>query len=1069
IPALTRAKDYTGAIDQYIALISAYPEDSALNNEAALYALRYNEKQQYIGFLQTTTKASPRDSRFFIDLAEAQQVFADLPAAIDAYTHAIAIRKDRTDIYTAKATLEETLQRFDDAVADYQRLYQLTYKDPQWMIAIAHVRARQNRATDAADALKTAYLSGTKQAPDDFFHVASQLEQWNFLDDAARFAEQGRAAAGDHFLAADIPGVSNDDASTYARILVRQRHTEPLLATLHTAAADALVSSSSPSIIAAQVQSKVIAAVTDSNWREQAALNHRNLTNAGLSRTLIAAGTTVDKFFTPEERATYAAQLDQQRTGASLQQVEEAWIPAAHAAGLAEKEAAWRKEVMLSASKSIDEQSGAYTGLQSSRLRFTELTQTLEAFLKLHPKLADSTLSAEASAFRSAGDIASETRVLRTITTRNAGDSTFRTRYLDLLLHHDPAALVTTSGNRNESLADAAANLAMAKAAPAVAFAAVTARGKALPAVWAPATTGLATLFFADTTGKGDTALRTVLASDATIADRLATKPDTSKQLTGELWFYYAGRDGQLRLLAPATRDSAEDLIAADLEYAPGAANYEALAQTYTEAGNAPAALVELDHVLELDPHSADTQDARAVILWNAGRKDEALASWRDALASLRVIEDRSSAPETFWSGFARIARHIHEHGLLAQTKPAMDDVLRTYLKRNGNYRSRELLQAAFTAAPTPSEGADWMISLASAAIDPLAVLTGIDNAVWLPSSARETILLSEIQLARAKPSTEESPYQYVSMAQESLYKLYAARGEYTRALALYRASSTEKERMGNGMLLREVVLAAHAGQLDPLLTGLRSQPDTEYTISDLQAAAKELSATNRWSDARAVLELIFDRGLSTHTLKPTDYLALADARLHTGDLPGAVDILNSLAKDSGDTYANLDSAASLLEKNAHSAEAIPFLSTLASSVPWDLTYAIRLAEAQQHAKQAKPEAALGAVARNPLAPYALRVRAARDLHSPTTGLGSAELSLLASTTISPTSAQQPFFVTARVAAAAQSHDAKQQAALLREANAITPNNPEILLDLFHAEVRLNDAPASRTVLDLLL
>ena len=63
---------------------------------------------------------------------------------------------------------------------------------------------------------------------------------------------------------------------------------------------------------------------------------------------------------------------------------------------------------------------------------------------------------------------------------------------------------------------------------------------------------------FADTSGKGDTALRTVLASDATIADRLATKPDTAKQLTGELWFYYAGfnvgHDDLWPIWAPAGR-----------------------------------------------------------------------------------------------------------------------------------------------------------------------------------------------------------------------------------------------------------------------------------------------------------------------------------------------------------------------------------------------------------------------------------------------------------------------------------------------------------------------------------
>jgi len=1069
IPALTRAKDYDGAVAQYIALISAYPEDSELNNEAALYALRYNDKQQYIGFLQATVKVSPRDSRFFIDLAEAQQIFADLPAAIDAYAHAIAIRKDRTDLYTAKASLEETLQRFDDAVADYQRLYQLTYKDPQWMVAIAHVRARQGRGADAADALKTAYLSGPNQSADDFFRVASQLEQWNFLGDAARFAEQGRAAAGDSFLAADGPGVGNDDASTYARILTRQRRTGPLLAILHTAAVDALVSSASPSIIAAQVQSQGIASVTDSNWREQAALNHRNRVITGLVRTLTAAGNTVDKFYTPEERATYAVQLDRQRTGANFQQITAIWIPAAHAAGLAEKEAAWRKEVMLSTYKYAGGQETEYTTLQTARMRFIELGQTLEVFLRLHPKLAPSTLSAAAEAYHSAGDTTSETRVLRALLTHDTGESIFRTRYFDLLLHHNTAALVTASGSLNDVLADAATNFTVAKATPAFALAAINARGKALPAVWTPATTGLATLFFADTTGKGDAAFRIALASDATIADRLATKPDTARQLTGELWFYYAGRDGQLRLLSPATRDSAEDLIAADLEYSANAASYKTLAQTYTEAGKAPAALAELGHVLELNPHSADTQDARALILWNAGRKDEAIASWRDALASLRIIEDRSAAPETFWTGFARIARHIHDKGIAAQFKPQMDDVLRVYIKRNGNYRSNELLHAAYISLPD----ADWIISLASAAVDPVAALQSIDSAAWLAPAAREIILLDEIQLARAAitpASTNSYDFhrQIMLTAQDSLVDLYAAQHQYARALALFRTYNAQLMNL-NGQRLREVVLAAHAGELDAVLANYRAQPDTEYTASDLSAAAKELAVDGRWKDARAVLEFTFDRALSAHTLKPTDYLALADGRLHTNDLAGAIALLNSLAQTSGDTYANLDSAASLMEKDSHPAEAIPFLTTLARSVPWDLTYTMRLAEAQQHARQSQPEAALAAVARNPIAPYALRIRAARDLNGPTTGLGSAELSLLASSTISPAAAPQPFFVAARVTAAAHSHDARQQAALLREANAITPNNPETLVDLFHAELRLNDAPASRAALDALL
>ena len=1041
IPALTRAKDYAGAIDQYIALLSAYPEDGALNNEAALYALRYDRKQQYLGFLQTTTKASPRDSRFCIDLAEAQQVFADLPAAIDAYAHAIAIRKDRTDLYTAKAALEETLQRFDDAVADYQRLYILSYKNPQWMVSTARVRARQGRSADAADALKTAYLGGPKHNPHDFFQVATQLEQWNFLDDAARFAEQGRVAAGAHFLTADTPGTDAGDPSVYARILTRQRHAPAALAALHDAAASA-------------------------KSDDQA--------NAAFSRALIAIGSAVDTFYTPEERAAYATLLDQQRVGASPKRLIDTWIPAAHAAGLAEKEAAWDKDVMFSGSDMASMQVSAYVELQRSRMAFPELGKTLEAFQKLYPKSGVEVLLPAADAYHSAGDTASEARVLRSGNFRDDSQANLRDRYLKLLLLHDSNALVAMAGNRVGTVADAATNLAIAKATPAVALAAINARGKSLPAVWTPATSGLANLFFSDTTGKGDAALRTVLASDATIAERLATKPNTRQQLTGELWFYYAGRDAQLRLLTPALHDSAEDLIAADLEYAPGAANYEALAQTYVEAGNTAAALVELDHVLELDAHSADTQDARALILWNAGRKDEALASWRAALGSLRVIEDRSAAPETFWSGFIRIAHRLHDRGLYAQTKPQMDDVLRIYLARNGNYRSNELLHAAFLAAPNPIEGAEWIISLASVSVDPLVVLQDLENSDWVSPGAHEALLLHEAQLAKAAIPAAATADDYsrtrLLEIQTKLITLYATQHQDARALALLH-SLEPAQRNTAALQQTEAVLMARSGQIDALLANYRSQPDAAPSADVLRAAAAELSADNRPQPGRALLEFAFDRSLSTHTLAPVDYLALAEARLHSHDLEGALTLLHSLAQVSGDTYANLDSAAALLEKNANFAEAIPFLTTLTRSVPWDPSYSVRLAEARQHTKDPAALATLTAVARNPLAAYALRTRAARDLSATGTAadLGSGELKLLASATVAPAASQQPYFVAARVAAAAQIPDAKQQAKLLRGAIAITPNTPQILLDLFHAEVQAGDALGSRATLGALL
>src|SRR6185437_1838720 len=54
IPALTRTKDYAGAVDQYIELINNFPEDSGLVTEAAFYSQRYQRQQQRVEYYAKT-------------------------------------------------------------------------------------------------------------------------------------------------------------------------------------------------------------------------------------------------------------------------------------------------------------------------------------------------------------------------------------------------------------------------------------------------------------------------------------------------------------------------------------------------------------------------------------------------------------------------------------------------------------------------------------------------------------------------------------------------------------------------------------------------------------------------------------------------------------------------------------------------------------------------------------------------------------------------------------------------------------------------------------------------------
>ncbi len=1073
IPALTRGGNYPAAVEQYIALISAYPEDGSLVDEAALYALRYDRQKQLLDFFGATNQASPRDSRFFIDLAEAQAVFGDPAAAIDAYARAIAIRKDRGDLYTAKAALEETLGRFDDAAADYSRLYQLSYKDPQWMIATARVRARQGRAAEAVTALEAAYLRGTQSLPRDYFRVASQLEAWNLLDEARRYAEQGAKAAGDDFLAGDSQAVGADDPATYARILTRLRQTTDALTTLRAGLAAADVAPS-PAEVVDQVWSQGVAAVTEAEWRRQRVDQRRQQAGSRFSAALEAMSTAVDLYYPPEEKAVYASTLTHQRQGASSQDLAERWIPAAHTGGLAALEAGWRKELLLQASAGIEPQAQPYSALERARLLFTELGQTFETLLRRLPASSparpDAVQQAD-EAYRASGDFRAEIRVLRPENRKN-GDI-LRDRYLDLLLHHDPAALVAFAGAANESLADQAANVALAGGSPSVALAAIKARGQALAPVWGSSYSALAGLYLRDTGAGTGAAFEQALRLEATVGDRVGARPDLNGQLTGATWFYDAARYGQWRTLTPSA--DAEEVLAADLEGSAVARNYVTLADTYAEAGNTPAALAELDHALELDPGSAAIYDAKAVLLCRAGRKPEAVSAWQAALSALRAQEDRGHPDESFWTMFRQIARRVKDRGLFAQLKPQMDNVLRIYIRRNGNYRSTELLQAAYESAPDPAAGMDWLLSLATAASDPFYVFRDLDSVPWLPPAAKETLLLQELQLIRNTPSDSNNSQAEdwrLQASESALLNLYLQQEQNAQAQALL-DSLTPAQRAMPEFAAAAILVAGRTGSMERLLASYRGRPDGGPDAKTLESVAAKLQSEKRLQPARALLEFAFSRGQSTHSLLATEYLALAEIRLQTGDTAGAVSVLEALSRTEGDTYANLDSAAALLEKNDHPAEAIPFLTTLTHSVLWELSYAVRLAEAQQQAHRPDPSA-LVSVARNPLAPYALRTRAALDLAQAggqATDLGSAELSLLASAKVPATASRQPYFVTARAVAAAQVDDPHLRAQLLGEALAIAPSGsdaPAQRLALFRAQFAASDMIAARASLDVI-
>jgi len=1073
ILALTRMKDYAGAVDQQIALIAAFPEDSAVIQDAALYALRYGRQQQLLDFLHQAIAGSPRDSRFAIALGSVDALFEDYPGAIDAYGKAIAIRKDRSDIYIARAGFEERLQRFDDAFDDYARLYLLTYKDPQWMVKAAEARARQGRNADAVQALQTAWVEGRPAEAANYFRVAEQLEKWNLLDAARGFAEQGVKQAGDDLLAADA---NHHGAAIYARVLTRERRSRDALNTLEGALNAAEVSPSSPAMFLQQAEKQGIAAVSDADWRRNRVEQRKRQAEAGFRETVQQMSAAVASYFTPEEKLAYAQLLDVRAAKATPADVVSIWIPAAMTAGLKDLEARWRKAVLLGGKSFDDGQLNAFSLLEKQRMENTERGKTLEKYADIYPQSADLVRAFAEDAWRDEANPARELAVLRRMDLQNKPQANLRERYFELLLRSEPDKLVEQASIGPADYADAAVNYALARGTMAIAYASIAARSANLQPVWREANTALVGLYFSDKAPAIGTAFRTSL-DDRNIGERILTKTDTSVRLTGNSWFYYGMRYGVYRsfMQTGSKAGGAEDYLAAGLEGAPNAvSSYLSLAQAYTEAKDTPAALREYGHALELAPATAAIHRDIGLLLWPAGRKDEAdrpeaIGHWKQALEILGQLVDTRVVPESFWSDFAAIAGDCHSRGLIGQLRPQMDTVLRTYIAKNGDYRTAELLRSALIASTSPSDGVDWILSLAEAARYPETLLSQLDDAVWMPRQQLGRVLRRELELAQPASPPADDPSGYlngrVRRIRLRLFQYLVEERQDAEAQTFY-ASIPEKERTGDEFQRFRIVLSAHQGQLPKLLADFSSDPDKAPSTTAIAAAANQLHAGGDRAANRLLLEYVLDFNAVRHELTDADFLGLAQARLETGETTAAADLLHRFTLFAPDFYASLDSAAGLLEKSRHPTEALPFLTTLANSTPWKPEYRLRLAIARLRAQTGStPQdiqptvAELTGVASSDEAGYTVRVRAAVELkgRGATHDLHSAELALLASGKAIPQEqADKPYFLPARVAAARSAPTAVRPT-ILRKANSVAPSDA-LRLDIFRTEFALGNS-----------
>jgi len=1073
VPALTRMKDYAGAVDQYVELINSFPEDAGLVIEAALYALRYQRQQQLLDFYARTATQSPRDYRWPMVLAQIQAALEQYQAAIDSYGKAITVQPDRVDLRTARAGLEERLMRFDEAAADYELVYQLAFKDPKWMEKVAEIRARQGRAEDAVAALKVALIDAGPDNAEKYFEVARRLESWGMLAQARSFAEQGVSTAGADLLASAEP---QSGARTYARIMTRLRQHEKAYATLQSVLNDA---SSVLPVLKEQIARQGIAAITDQEWRDRTQENRARIARDGMRSALSEMGSAVSKYFTPEEKVAFATFGETRRAGMGLADVDTFAIPLAQNAGLSELEARWRFELMMDKGANsfvLLSRMQPLVELQRRRLKFAELGSQLEQFAPhIEPQQRYSVWIAAQDAYQSAGDPEGELRAFAGMPFGTGGREQ-QMRLYQLLLTRQPNELVKRASYWTSAGQDAA-DYVVANGNPELAHSLVSLRGRTRTPVWSKSYDALVGLYFAERTPEVNAAFLSVLG-DNTVADRLAKPVDRSQQLAGNIWFYYGSRYGEYSGLT--RQGNPEDFLPALLEQSPGSASgYLTVADYYADSGDTAHAITDYEHTLELAPSRADVHDRLGVAYFKQGARSEAIAQWKQVFSTLGQQVKSNQVPESFWADFSRSCENLRNRKLFNDLKPEVDALLRAYLHQNGNYRSNALLHSVYAAGEDPVVATNWLLDLSSAADDPTTVLADVVEASWIPLPQRVPIYQRILQakqdaVSKAEGLQKEGAEQVLRSWQVRWIDYLVVTRQYAPAGDAIAALPKEtRAAEASAIVPLELQVAAQTGALDSRIDGYRADPKATPAAEVLRLAARRLSDSGDKQSARKVLEFVFARELDDHRLEAASFLGLAEIRIAGGDTPSAVELLRRLVVVVGNPFENLDPAAALLEKTGHNAEAIEFLEQLVRSAPWEPAYRLRLAKARVAAGQDVDSAqrSLTAIVSGADGPYSVRTQAALALalagiHHPVE-TGSSELNLLAGESgIAASAADRPFFYDARLRAAQSAGDAHMRIRLLANTLADTPTRDDARLPLFQAAAGLHSDELARGAIE---
>jgi hypothetical protein len=541
----------------------------------------------------------------------------------------------------------------------------------------------------------------------------------------------------------------------------------------------------------------------------------------------------------------------------------------------------------------------------------------------------------------------------------------------------------------------------------------------------------LTALYFAENTPAARKAFLDVVGPDR-IGEKLALAGNRDAQLAGDTWFYYAGRYGAW--LQVANDAAAPHYLAAAIE---DNSNSAAAYIRHGEESRGTAAASAFRTALLLDAHQPI---AYARLAKAAADRTAAIENWKHTFDELHWWQNNRRVPEWFWEEASAAMRESKAYR--AEVRGAVDRMLRGYVKRNGAYRVRELLEAAVGFSASPGEGVAWIAEIAQSAGDPGQFLNQVNgDSGWMPAEGRHALLRAQLALTEARlVKTLGEEREFVrNQAEEARmrYAIYlAADGKWNDARPHIARLAADPDRRNDFTVADlRVKLALFDNRLEAELDSLQISSQTLRGI----ASSLPLAAS------RIIRRRAFEADLRNGETDVA-YLGLADLELEAGQTAKGLALLKSYTMNGYSPFDRHQRAGDLLMRHKQTQEAAAIYQSLAQAEPWNWNVAVSLAEARGD------ENGMGQAVGQSQAAYEDRVRAARWIRTnkkPAMIVASAELNYIASGENTSQTAEQPYWSHARQLAAEASKDVAVRARLYRGILAIKPRDKDAALALF--------------------